>query len=160
MSLKTILAAVDFSPVSAEVIATAAALARAGDARLVLWHVVSLPAAVVGFQLAGEDTATLLAGAEEDAKTRLDSLGQCVADASVETGCSVGLPALDIARKARECGAEFIVVGSHGHGSLYEFLIGTTTQGILRDAPCPVVIVPAARGRNSARLGSAAANVG
>jgi len=37
-----------------------------------------------------------------------------------------------------------IVMGSHGHGALYELLVGSITQGVLKAAKCPVVVVPAA----------------
>jgi nucleotide-binding universal stress UspA family protein len=40
------------------------------------------------------------------------------------------------------CKADFIVMGSHGHGALYNLLIGGTASGVIQKAPCPVVIVP------------------
>ncbi|MEO8353471.1 MAG: universal stress protein, partial [Chthoniobacteraceae bacterium] len=42
-----------------------------------------------------------------------------------------------------EHGADMIVMGSHGHGSFYELLVGSVTSGVLRDARCPVLVVPA-----------------
>ena len=145
MADKLVLAAVDFSPVSAEVIATASTLAEAVGAHLLLWHAVQLPSAIVSYEMAGENVAEFIAGAERDAEGRLGALARCVNTVPVECGCSSGVPAAEICLQARDRGAGFVVVGSHGHGALYEFLIGTTTQGILKDAPCPVVIVPAAR---------------
>jgi len=47
-----------------------------------------------------------------------------------------------ILREAREQNAGLIVMGSHGHGALYELLIGSVTQGVMKSAQCPVVIVP------------------
>jgi nucleotide-binding universal stress UspA family protein len=44
--------------------------------------------------------------------------------------------------EARDQNAGFIVMGSHGHGALYELLIGSVTQGVMKSAHCPVVIVP------------------
>lgn len=147
MNNPLVLAAIDFSAVSSEVIATASSLARAIDGELLLWHAVQIPSAIVSYEIVGEDVANFMAGAERDAERRLQALAGCVKGVPVEFGCSSGVPSAEVCLQARDRHAEFIVVGSHGHGSLYEFLIGTTTQGILKDAPCPVVIVPAAKSK-------------
>jgi nucleotide-binding universal stress UspA family protein len=34
------------------------------------------------------------------------------------------------------------VVGSHGHGSLYNLLVGSVAEGVIRHAGVPVVVVP------------------
>ena len=38
--------------------------------------------------------------------------------------------------------AELIVVGSCGHGAFHDALVGSTSQHVIRHAPCPVVVVP------------------
>jgi len=43
---------------------------------------------------------------------------------------------------AREHRAELLVVGSHGRGAARAALLGTTVHDLVRDAPCPVVVVP------------------
>ena len=45
-----------------------------------------------------------------------------------------------ILEEARNLSAAFIVIGSHGHGAVYELLAGSTTHGVLHRAPCPVVV--------------------
>ncbi|MGH7997602.1 MAG: universal stress protein [Opitutaceae bacterium] len=157
--MKLIIAGVDFSPVSSEVVSTAAAVARGSGARLLLWHAVMMPNAIAVYQMAGDEAPAFLESAARDAKERLSILGRGVADVAVESGCSRGTPAAEICRAARGRQADLIVVGSHGHGSLYEFLIGTTTQGILKDARCPVVIVPATRAGIARRETTAAAGL-
>jgi nucleotide-binding universal stress UspA family protein len=39
--------------------------------------------------------------------------------------------------------ADLIIVGSHGHGALYNLLIGSVTADVLKRAKCPVLVVPA-----------------
>ncbi|HWC82921.1 MAG TPA: universal stress protein [Pseudonocardiaceae bacterium] len=39
--------------------------------------------------------------------------------------------------------AQLLVLGSHGHGRLFEVALGTIAQSCVRHAACPVVIVPA-----------------
>lgn len=48
-----------------------------------------------------------------------------------------------ILEQAEEADAAYIVIGSHGHSALYKVLVGSVTEGIVRGAPCPVVIVSA-----------------
>ncbi|MFI5357325.1 MAG: universal stress protein, partial [Opitutales bacterium] len=56
-----------------------------------------------------------------------------------------GPPALRIHEEALRVGADCIVIGSHGHGALYDILIGSIAIQILKQAPCPVLVVPAER---------------
>lgn len=37
---------------------------------------------------------------------------------------------------------DMIVVGSHGHGALYNMLIGSVSESILQQSSCPVLVVP------------------
>jgi len=30
-------------------------------------------------------------------------------------------------------------MGTHGHGAIYDLLVGSTTHGVLEKAPCPVL---------------------
>jgi nucleotide-binding universal stress UspA family protein len=46
-----------------------------------------------------------------------------------------------IARVAREVDAATVVVGRHDHSALHDVLLGSTTKGLLRHAPCPVLVV-------------------
>ena len=41
--------------------------------------------------------------------------------------------------------ADTIVIGSHGHGAIYRALLGSVSEGVLRAAKRPVLVVPATR---------------
>jgi nucleotide-binding universal stress UspA family protein len=43
---------------------------------------------------------------------------------------------------AASVGAEMLVLGSHGHGSIHDKLVGSTSERAIRHAPCPVVVLP------------------
>ena len=60
-------------------------------------------------------------------------------EAFSKTAC--GYPRSDIACFAKEWGADLILVGSHGHGPIGRFLLGSIAQAALRAAPCSVEIV-------------------
>ncbi|HEY7547504.1 MAG TPA: universal stress protein [Blastocatellia bacterium] len=51
-----------------------------------------------------------------------------------------GYPPQVIVEHAREWGADFIFVGSHGHGALARFFLGSVASYVLRHAHCSVVI--------------------
>ncbi len=53
-----------------------------------------------------------------------------------------GHPDQAIISRATEMGADLIVMGTHGHaGSLKHRLVGSVVDRVLRQAPCPVLVV-------------------
>ena len=55
----------------------------------------------------------------------------------------------EVLQTATEIAADLIVMGSHGHGSVYNLLVGSVTEGILKAGQRPVLLVPAPAGTNS-----------
>ena len=52
-------------------------------------------------------------------------------------------PAIEtILKEADNLKIDLIILGSHGHGALYNLLLGSVTQGVLKNAKVPVLIVP------------------
>jgi nucleotide-binding universal stress UspA family protein len=56
-------------------------------------------------------------------------------------------PAEDILRHAYALNADLLVVGSHGTGALARALIGSVSSAVVRDADCPVLLVPPSAAR-------------
>ena len=52
-----------------------------------------------------------------------------------------GDPGESIIEAAQAEGADLIVVGSHGRGAVGRFLIGSVSDHVVRNAPCPVLVV-------------------
>lgn len=52
-----------------------------------------------------------------------------------------GRPASEIHAEAERIGADLIVVGSRGRGSLSRFMLGSTANGVLHGAACDVLTV-------------------
>jgi len=52
-------------------------------------------------------------------------------------------PAVEIILKeASDLDVDMIVVGSHGRSAVYQLLVGSVSEGILRESRCPILIVP------------------
>ncbi|MBU2497853.1 MAG: universal stress protein, partial [Proteobacteria bacterium] len=56
---------------------------------------------------------------------------------------TVGSPAHEIARLAREKGADLTIAASHGRSGLKRLLLGSATERLMRTLPCPLMVVRA-----------------
>jgi nucleotide-binding universal stress UspA family protein len=142
--MKTILAPIDFSESSKLVIAEAVALARAMDARVVLLHVIPPRPEIPSEFSLRKVTAKVAGAAVYDAVQRLSHIQRQLAEReiTVTTFHVSGIPSAAIVELAEEFQASYIVIGSHGHGELYDLIIGSTASSVLKEATCPVVVVP------------------
>jgi nucleotide-binding universal stress UspA family protein len=134
---------VDFSPCSERAFGYAVKLARAFGGRLVLLHVLDSRIIENVFhihQLGEEDVRSEMASRAEKAFALLRDRPD-VEGIPVEEVCRAGIPAREIIQAAKEVGADLVVMGSHGTTGLREILYGTTAEGVVRGAPCPVLSV-------------------
>jgi len=44
--------------------------------------------------------------------------------------------------EAEREGSDLIVMGSHGRSALYRRIMGSVSEGVMREAKCPVLIMP------------------
>lgn len=142
--MKTILVPVDLSTVAATVCDAACELAQLMGARLLLLHVVQPAPAMVSEIYAPSvgQTEEMLVAAESAGLARLRELEERCVQRGIAARILnvVGLPVSEILAHAEQ--ADYIIMGSHGHGAVYDLLVGSTTHGVLRKAPCPVIVIP------------------
>lgn len=152
--VKTILAPIDFSGITPAVIEQARTLARALDGRVVLLHILQPPVIASEYGPFIDNIAEIVTVGEKAAAKRLTQLQeQLTADGiAAEVSQFTGAPVGNILKQAAESGADYIVMGSHGHTAFYDLLVGSTTHGVLLKAKCPVLIVPAPK--SGARAGT------
>jgi len=142
--MKTILAAVDFSAVTYHVVEAARELAGALKAKILLLHVIAPPVNVVTYDMPAEAFINELKFAQEQSAKKLAVLKK-VLDADgidSEVKSLQGHAVEEILAQAEAADVSYIVMGSHGHGTIYELLAGSTTHGVLHKASCPIVILP------------------
>ena len=129
-TLQTLLVPIDGSPPSLAALDHGVELAVDYDARVDVLHVVPL-----------EDPLS------PDARIEVErEMNEAVARARMTLGARVmfrtvvGDPIREIVEAARQ-GIDLIVLGTHGRiGRLHE-LLGSVTEGVVRNAPCPVLTV-------------------
>lgn len=143
--MKTILVPVDFSDVTPRVVETARSMSRAFGARLVLLHVSEPEPDFIGFEPGPMAVRTAVARDFKKEHQKLEELSATVAvDGFQVLALHIQGPIVDkVLEEAKTQEADAIVMGSHGHGALFEFLVGSVTSGILRAAKVPVIVVPA-----------------
>lgn len=59
----------------------------------------------------------------------------------VDKRIEVGEPAATICRVAEELNVDAIVIGSHGRSGISRLVLGSTSEHVVRSAPCPVLVV-------------------
>ncbi len=143
--MKTILAAIDFSPISGAVLEAATDLARAMRGRVFLLNVVQAPMMATDMAPLVSDLTEFTVEMERGARRRLQKMQTRLAADGIPTKavCVQGVASSTILAQAKKLGADFIVLGSHGHSAFYDLVAGSTASGVLKRATCCVVIVPA-----------------
>jgi universal stress protein A len=140
---RKILATTDLSSESLSTVRYAMHLAKAQNASLVVLHVPPFPSTVYPDAMIPIDLTAVAAEIEEAARRQLDRwvkryAGQVRVKALVRRGIAVQDT---ITAVAREVGASLIVMSTHGRKGLGHVLLGSVTERVLRDAPCPVLVV-------------------
>jgi nucleotide-binding universal stress UspA family protein len=142
-----ILAAVDFSPVTEQVLATLKEMAATFPSRVWLVHVAPPDPAFVGYET-GPDVVRDQVAAEHRARHRqLQELADRLRADGVDTTALLlqGATVATLIEEAGRLEAAMIVLGSHGHGRVYDIVVGSVAEGIVRAAKLPVLLVPASR---------------
>ena len=142
--MKTILVPVDFSDVATQVLSVASSMAVAFGSRLVIIYVAEAEPDFVGFEPGPPSVRVSVARDLKTERHRLEEIKErLVAEGREAIAFTIQGSAVEkILQEARDQSAGLIVMGSHGHGALYELLVGSVTQGVIKGAHCPVVIVP------------------
>lgn len=81
--------------------------------------------------------------AKEAAAKALDQLAQPLVNAGwkVESQVILENPRHGLTQAAKEWGADLLMMGSHGRGTVSRLLLGSTAQAVLRHAECSVEII-------------------
>ncbi len=141
LRLGKILVPIDFSDCSKKALRYALALARQFQAELLCLHVIDIPygTSEAGLVVEMQRYRSKLQG---EGKRSLAELVRAEAgDISAKPLMRSGTAHQEITRAAGELNADLIVISTHGRTGLGRFLLGSTTERVVRHAPCPVLVV-------------------
>ena len=136
--MKTLLALIDFSDATAQIIDRTHELAKAFGSDVVLMNVMPpWPVAVDLSPLPDPDPF-------HERQRQLFALRDSLSERDVK------VTALEFEGSVLDClldqvdllKPDMIIMGSHAHGSLYNLIVGSVTAGVIRQAPCPVLLIP------------------
>jgi nucleotide-binding universal stress UspA family protein len=134
-----LLCPVDFSESSLVALRFAYSLAEEADAKLTILHVVDWPDD--GLLTQRFDEPEFRRRVEEEARSRLEAL--VTDDVRVwckpSTQVAYGKPYREVLQTAEGEGTDLIVIGVRGRNALDLTVFGSTTNQIVRRAPCPVL---------------------
>ena len=141
---ENILVPIDFSDVTDAVVAKATQLAKALGAKIWLIHTAIPEPDFVGYEVGPEYIRDSAARHLREEHQMLGQYQDKLRAEGVEVTAMLvpGEAVEKILQEAISLEAGWIVLGSHGHGALYNLLAGSVCQGVLSKAACPVVIVP------------------
>ena len=140
--MKTILVPLDFSDITGRVVELAQQFAAAFQSRIIFLHVAEPEPDFVGFEPA---PVAVPKSSPRDLSIKQRELDVLKAHCSTSDALALQVegPAISsILEAAKTHRATLIILGSHGHGALYELLVGSVTAGVLKGASCPVLVVP------------------
>ena len=140
--IKSILVPIDFSAPSKNALAYAVPFAEQFGAKLTLLNVVepvATPDFAKSFPLAMENDQ-VMAECKRELERVVKQSG--VSPRLVEkTLVRFGRSFHEIADAARTLKVDLIVIATHGYTGLKHALLGSTTERVVRHAPCPVLVV-------------------
>lgn len=140
LEFKQILCPVDFSESSERALVHAAALARWYEAHLAVLHVVPTPDVI---HAAGSLVEPPVPMPREQA---LENMKRSIGTTALPPGATLvaesGDPRATILDQATSRKTDLIVMGTHGRRGFKRLLLGSVTEAVLHEAPCPVLTVP------------------
>lgn len=140
LRLRTIVAPFDFSDVSTALLRRLVALAETSEMTVHVLHIVEPSGGVV----ANGDTPIYPGARAAAARMQIE---QWVAQTfpgqvSITTTVRVGRAADEIVSQAQALSADLIVMSAHVGSAMKNVLLRTTTERVVRQSPCPVLVVP------------------
>ncbi len=144
---------VDGSALAEQVLPHVEALAEKFRSTVILLRATTPPGMIIAGSAAGAqplaggvvDPTPIVEAERQEAATYLQALGDRLRQKglAVEYERAEGPAAEIIAERARSLGVDLIAMTTHGRGGLGRLVFGSVADAVLRNAPCPILLVRA-----------------
>ncbi len=143
IEIKNILVPTDFSETSAKALDWAIEIAKPQRAEIHIIHVLEPIAYPVEWLEGFSGMEALEDAIAANARKALENLANRVRNAglSVQTSLVFGYPPEAIISYVKEHDISMICMGSHKRSGLEKLIIGSTTEKVVRQSPCPVLVI-------------------
>jgi universal stress protein A len=140
--LKTILVPTDFSACSRKALQYALPFAQQQHSTIVLLYAAPIPSYAAA-EFGGLDFTRLDGVLRNDGERRLSEFQSQEVPPEISSRCEVRVGAPDgaIVDAAQSLPADLIVISTHGHTGLKHVFLGSVAEHVVRNAPCPVLVV-------------------
>ena len=141
-SISKIVCAIDLSPQSDLVADYAITMATALNAELVAIYVAPEFGEYMSVEIMPESVSKLTAEVHASAQeTMTKFFDKTFSGVKAQMNVLTGYPSTEIVEFAtKEC-ADLIVMGTHGHQGLSRILFGSVAEGVVKNAPMPVMTI-------------------
>ena len=141
-----ILVAVDLSPASKKVVAAAADVADVTGASIYVLHAAEPEPDFVGYDAGPQTTRNAVADRFREQPRELQGIAEDIRDSGLDCEALLvqGPYVEKIISESGKLSADIIVIGAHSKGLLSRVLLGSVSEGVLKESRIPVLVVPAA----------------
>ncbi len=139
LNYSKILCAFEFDGNSMSALLLASTLAKESNATLYVLHIARVPIADMDVPLPFDADPRW----EKEARAKLSAIVRNTVNAEVKCVIDVrtGVPDIDIVRAAGELAVDLIVMVTHGRTGFEHLILGSVTEHVIREAPCPVLVL-------------------
>lgn len=142
---------VDFSGFAPLILSYGKAMAQEFNAELTICHIVQDMVMLSSHAQAGFSTEEVTAQRIEDAKEAIHHLAE-LEDINAESLVSLGHPADEITRLAKQKDIDLVITATHGGSGIKRFLIGSVTDRLVKTLECPLLVLQNQTQKNKGNL--------
>jgi nucleotide-binding universal stress UspA family protein len=143
LNMSTVVCATDLSEASNKAVPLAAHIARSFKAKLVVAHIIDLPA-VTPYGETMVDPQELRVRVEESTRSQIGDILALLEPVDWDLHITLGYPAKEIQQIVTETKAGLLVAATHPRSGLERFLLGSVSRKLMFTLTVPFLIIPGA----------------
>ena len=142
--MKKLLVPIDFSDATPLVIEQAVKLAKSLKGEIRLIHIAAPEPDFIGDNVGPKVLRDQKAQRIREQHKKIQKLAETILQEGIKVTPLLiqGATIDEIIKESKKYNADLILMGSHGHGAMYNLLMGSVVEGVLMESHIPVLLVP------------------